>query len=298
MPTTAPALARLIWEHPANDGRRSRALAKSVAWQFYKRTIKVPFSLKIYDGLKFRCYPDSHAPGEFIYFGGWPDFEEMTFMRRYLRPGDRFIDCGAHVGQYALLAALLVGRTGEVHAFEAGPLAVTRLVENVRLNAMDQIRIHACAVSDSSGEVSFTVDRARGSGNRIRTAEDAAETTVRVHSVTLDGVLNDNGPYAMAKVDVEGAEPLVLGGARQLLARACPPVWQFELVDKFVRRFGSSVGEFVGVLDRHGYDIARYDADSHRLRYGSELAGTNTDVLAIHRDHRGQVEERLAAAPA
>src|SRR6266542_1227032 len=114
MPTTVPILLRLIWEHPANRNNRIAAVAKAALWQAYKRTIRRPLDLTVYGGLRLRAYPDSHEPGRFIYYGGLPDYEEMTFMCRYLRQGDRFIDGGANVGAYTLLAASLVGPTGSV----------------------------------------------------------------------------------------------------------------------------------------------------------------------------------------
>lgn len=121
MLTTVRDLTELMWNHPANAHHRLRAFAKAGAWQVYKRVIGRPFTMRVYEDLRIRCYADSHQPGRLIYFGGLPDFEEMTFMQRYLRPGDGFIDAGANVGLYTLLAAKLVGPTGAVHAFEASP---------------------------------------------------------------------------------------------------------------------------------------------------------------------------------
>jgi FkbM family methyltransferase len=294
MPTTTRGMLKLIWDHPANKGRRFSALGKTVAWQAYKRTVGMPFSLSVYDGLKFRCYPDSTEPGRFLYYGGLPDFEEMQFMRRYLRPGDSFIDCGANVGIYTLLAASLVGPEGAVHSFEPTPKSVARLVENVLLNQLTQVTIHTSAVSSSMAEVVFVIGRDTGAGNRMETAEDEGVASVAVVSVPLDDVLVDQ-QFAMAKFDVEGAEGLALQGARRLLESGNPPVLQLELVERFVRRFGSSVADIVDFLAKCGYDVALYDPATNRLRFSSEFAGATTDILAIHRDSRDAVEERLAA---
>ena len=80
-----------------------------------------PLDLSVYGSMSFRAYRNSTQPGRFIYFGGLPDYEEMTFMKRFLRPGDGFIDGGANEGMFTLLAAQLVGPSGAVHAFEAVP---------------------------------------------------------------------------------------------------------------------------------------------------------------------------------
>jgi len=74
--------------------------------------------------------------------------------------------------------------------------------------------------------------------NRIRTADDSANTSVEVKAVSLDEILA--GEYAFGKLDIEGAEPLALSGASMMPAKHNPPVWQLELVDRFVQRFGWS----------------------------------------------------------
>src|SRR4029079_6403356 len=127
-------LTRLIWGHPANRGRRVRAVSLFVGWQFYKRLLRRPIDVTERGGLRFKCYPDSQDAGRMIYFNRLPDPAEMTFIKRYLRPGDAFIDAGANVGIYTLFAAQLVGPSGSVIAFEPDPGAADRLRENVDRN--------------------------------------------------------------------------------------------------------------------------------------------------------------------
>jgi FkbM family methyltransferase len=280
MPTTVLILLRLIWEHPANRNNRSGAVVKAALWQAYKRTIRRPFDLTVYGGLRLRAYPDSHEPGRFIYYGGLPDYEEMTFMCRYLRQGDRFIDGGANIGAYTLLAASLVGPAGSIDAFEPAPLEARRLRENVARNGLEQVRVHEAALADVPGHAQFTFDRR--SGNRLRRAQDE-EAEVRTGSVpvtTIDEALH--ATYAMAKLDLEGAEPLALRGAEQHLAAGNPPVFVLELVDRFVRRFGSSALDVADWLQERGYELATYDVNTNRLELvGRSLAGSRTNVFAV-----------------
>jgi FkbM family methyltransferase len=287
VPTTVPILVRLIWEHPANRGGRLRALGKAALWQAYKRTIRRPFNLPVHDGLRLRAYPDSHEPGRFIYFGGLPDFEEMIFMRRYLRPGDRFVDGGANVGAYTLLAASLVGPSGRVDAFEPSRLEVGRLRENVSLNGLDQVRVHEAALADVAGQAAFTVGRS--SSNRLEA--EAGATTVSV--ATLDEALPD-GTYAMAKLDLEGAEPLALRGAEAHLHACNPPVLVLELVDRFVRRYGSSAVEVADWLHERGYALASYDVGANKLELGNRpLIGSRTNVFAVASRGLARIQARL-----
>jgi FkbM family methyltransferase len=292
VPTTLPILLRLIWQHPANRNSRIGAVAKAALWQAYKRTIKRPFDLPVYDGLRLRAYPDSHEPGRFIYYGGLPDFDEMTFIRRYLRPGDRFIDGGANVGAYTLLAASLVGPTGHVDAFEPAPLEISRLRENVSRNGFDQVRVHEAGLADVPGWADFTVDRK--SGNRLRRTDDDQANVTLVAVTTIDTALPATN-HAMAKLDLEGAEPLALRGAERHLAAGDPPVLVLELVDRFVRRFGSSAVEVADWLYHRGYELATYDAAVNRLDVtGRSLAGSRTNVFAVLLEKVPFIESRLA----
>jgi FkbM family methyltransferase len=292
LPTTVAGLTALIWNHPANRKRRLKALARSVAWQAYKHTVGRPLTIDAFGDLKFRAYSDSTAPGRLLYFGGLPDYDEMWFMRRYLRPGDSVIDGGANAGLYTLLAAKLVGKSGRVDAFEAAPATVQRLRENVTLNALSQVHVHHAALAEEAKTVSFTVDRAKDASNRIRTGDDSANTTVEVEAVSLDEMLT--GEYAFGKLDIEGAEPLALSGASMMLAKHNPPVWQLELVDRFVQRFGWSALDVASLLRAHGYELALYDADTGELRFGEGSLGSRTDVLAIATDSLERVMNRLS----
>lgn len=293
MATTARILLHLIWQHPANRDRRLAAIGRAVLWQAYKRTIGRPFDLSIYGGLRLRAYADSHEAGRFIYFGGLPDYDEMTFMRRYLRPGDWFIDGGANVGAYTLLAAALVGPSGRVDAFEPGPVEAGRLRENVERNRLAQVHVHEAALSDAPGQGTFTLDRP--SANRLSRRDDEHGQNKAVPLLTIDSALPMK--YAMAKFDLEGAEPLALRGAEEHLAEGIPPVLVLELVDRFVRRFGSSAADVADWLEQRGYVLAEYDAAENRLDVRDRsFAGSRTNVFAVFHEKRAFVEQRLVAA--
>ncbi|MGP3966393.1 FkbM family methyltransferase [Streptomyces sp. 6N223] len=288
MPTTVAGVIKMIWDHPANRGRRVRALAAMTGWQAYKRLIGRPFDLSVYDGMPFRAYPDSSQVGRFLYFGGLPDYEEMTFMERFLRPGDGFIDGGANEGMFTLLAAKLVGPTGAVHAFEPVPAYLDRLRENVRASRLDWVTVHDVAIGAEPGRVPFVLN---GVGSRIRTeADEAAGPEVIVRR--LDDVLPER-PFAMGKLDVEGAEHQALLGATRLMTRGEPAVWMVELVDRFLGRYGSSRALLLRWLDDQGYDLALYDPDRNELTPTSRPSAQGPDVLAVSRRRMDWVRHRL-----
>jgi FkbM family methyltransferase len=290
MPTTVRGMTKLIWDHPANRGRRGRAFVDMALWQAWKRTVRRPFALTVYGDMKFRAYADSSQPGRFLYFGGIPDYAEMTFMRRYLRPGDGFVDGGANEGMFTLLAGKLVGPSGEVRAF-AVPAYVDRLRENVRANGLTWVTVHPDALGAEPGTTPFVV---RGAGSRIQTADDhgASAEIIDVRVVRLDDVLPQRF-WAMGKLDVEGAEQRVLAGAETLLRRAEPAVWMLELVDRFLTRFGSSATRAREWLGDHGYDLACYDPGAHRLEPAPDPLTVLPNVLAVSRERWDEVAARL-----
>jgi FkbM family methyltransferase len=288
MPTTVQGMIRMIWNHPANRGRRGRALAAMTGWQAYKRLIGRPFDLSVYGGMPFRAYRDSSQVGRFLYFGGLPDYEEMTFMGRFLRPGDGFIDGGANEGMFTLLAAKLVGPTGAVHAFEAVPAYLDRLRDNVRASRLDWVTVHDVAIGAEPGRVPFVLN---GVGSRIRSEADEA-TGPEVSVRRLDDVLPER-PFAMGKLDVEGAEHQALLGATRLMARGQPAVWMVELVDRFLGRYGSSRARLLSWLDDQGYDLALYDPDRNELTPASRTPAQGPDVLAVSRRRMAWVRDRL-----
>ena len=146
-------VVKYIWSHPANRHRRIRALKDALGWQLHKRFAGSCREINVFGNLRLRCYPDSYGAGVVIYSGGWPDFDDMHFMQRYLRPGDALVDIGANIGVYTLLAASLVGSRGRVLAFEPGRRAFERLEENLRINDLRQVETRCAAVSDHPGTV-------------------------------------------------------------------------------------------------------------------------------------------------
>ena len=145
--------------------------------------------------------------------GVW-EADVMKLLARTLRPGDTFVDVGAHVGFHSVLAGQLVGPAGKVFAVEPAPWALELLRANVWRHGLD-VRVLPFAASDAAGTVRLALEETHRSGAHLTEAQDAVE----VQAAPLDELLPDLAVDVL-KVDVEGAEPLVLRGARGLLARS------------------------------------------------------------------------------
>lgn len=222
-----------------------------------------------------------------------PDYREMSFILRYLRPGDTFLDVGANVGVYTLLAAGLVGPNGVIHAFEPGSLALLRLRENVALNKLKNVQIHEQALADHNGEGRLDVG---GDDCVARLVPKSAGTgvtgTAKIDCVTLDDCLA-NSVFAMAKLDIEGAEPLALRGAMNHLNSGNPPVLQIEMAG-YSKKYGVATHEFIAWLSSVGYDVGIYDPVGNSIEYTDRpWAYGALNVLAVSRARRTEVLDRL-----
>jgi FkbM family methyltransferase len=247
-----------------------------------------------FHGLRLRCYPDSHSASRAIYFSTVPDYREMRFMLDYLRPGDRFIDVGANVGLYTLLALSVVGRTGYVDAFEPSDSVAARLGESLTINAVENVTVRRLAVSDSAAQAVFVLtDDDCTAHIDVNPSSPASKTQVR--TARLDECLADV-PYAMAKFDIEGYEPFGLRGASKWLAHGNPPVLQIEMAG-YSHKYGISTPELIGELEQQGYFTAVYSPQERTLEVTDRPWEIPVDnVLAIHRTRETFVQNRIATS--
>jgi FkbM family methyltransferase len=296
----ARTILKRTWNHPSNQSRRVRALASAIEWQVEKRVLRHPRDVAYY-GFRLRCYPDSQSASNVIYFTPRYNPDEMDFIAAYLRPGDGFLDVGANIGTYALLARSRIGPDGWVDGFEPHPVAARRFRENVERNQLVNVTVHQAAVGETAGRVAFVATD--DVSNRVASSTDVGRRTVEVEVVSLDEVLPDRR-YAMGKLDVEGYETAALRGAVRHLAAGDPPVWQLEMLDHRLGKAGTSRADLVALLGDHGYRLAEVAGDAvHEgggprsgppgLRWASPEGRSTQNIWAVHGDAVGDVEQRL-----
>lgn len=226
------------------------------------------FTARIEPGIKMRFYLDSKL-SRLIYL---EDFErlERSFLIRFLRPGDIFVDVGANVGLFALTAARCVGAKGRVYAFEPFGRICERLKENVGLNGFKNVSCERLALSEEEGEGRMTVsmdgyDAWNSLGRPISGNRFSVE---KVRCVSWDKFAERNnlvGRVAMMKLDVEGWEGHVLAGACRTLSRDDAPLLQVEFTDEANRGAGFSSSELYRLLESFGYRMYAYDRDSRKF---------------------------------
>ncbi|MCF3177249.1 FkbM family methyltransferase [Streptomyces sioyaensis] len=197
----------------------------------------------------------------FVYvFGVWEP--HMTrWLQRRLRPGDTYIDVGANVGYYSLLASRLVGEAGRVVAIEASPTLHRRIVQHAELNHCDNIRVVHAAVSDERKTVSFILASSHNMGAAgIVPYDGRAELRLDVEARPLPDVLAQEELAAarVIKIDVEGAEGGVIRGLAPVLDRLRPDAeLTVEVTPERMERLGDSAEELLETMRAHGFHVYR-----------------------------------------
>ncbi len=192
--------------------------------------------------------------------------------------GDVFVDVGANVGYFSLLAARAVGADGQVVAIEAVSELAEAIRANALLNQLDNISVVEAAASDTVGEVELML--AEHPGGATISAADTPPDLVgrrRVRTVTIDGLVaaGDLPAPAMVKIDVEGAEFPVLDGMADLLARHRPAVLcEFDSSDPAV--LDEKVAKFRELMAERGYEVRdlspSYEGADWNVYHGLALA--------------------------
>ena len=175
-----------------------------------------------------------------------------AFICATLRPGDSFLDGGANIGVFTIVAASTVGPRGKVLGCEPSPETMKLLRRNVALNNYDWVELHQVALAERSGQMSFESFEAGSGFSSFAPANEASATQHQVRAVTLDELTDDLRALKLVKLDIEGAEVRALRGAQNLL-RAQRPVFIIEVEPGHLERQGTSVGQLARLLEEARY---------------------------------------------
>ena len=183
------------------------------------RNIAIPILTGPSRGLKWVSGSGTH--------GCWLGTYERDRQQRLLevlKPGQCFLDIGANVGFYSLLASRIVGAAGQVHSFEPFPRNVDYLKRHVEMNRLPNVTVYPVALSDGPDRtMSFATSINPSSGHLSATV--LTPNQIEVDVTSLDALWKRNAfpKPAVIKIDVEGAEFSVLNGGRHML-HACRPI--------------------------------------------------------------------------
>lgn len=206
---------KTILSHPLNQNKKISALltffTRGVVIRLHRHPIVYPFventSLVVEKGM---------SSAELQVYTGLYDLYEMFFLMHYLRPEDTFVDVGANVGVYTVLAAGVAG--SQAIAFEPIPSTYSKLSRNVAYNGLqDRAELLNMGVGDKEEVLVFS-NSLDAVNHVISSGEDFHGATTEVAVNSLDRLLAQKHVNFL-KIDVEGFEANVINGAPEVLAR-------------------------------------------------------------------------------
>ena len=247
-------IARRIRDRVARDARVAhRKLLWSLGRPYFYRLAECGGGIYVYPDDKVSLLIAEHR-------FEWP-------LRRLicdlLRPGMTVIDAGANLGLYTVIAGKAVGSSGRVYAFEPSTREWLRARRCVHANQLPNVALLHMALSDTDGAATLCVcDASRSAYNSIGvlTHPDAVghdSHVEEVESIRLDSFIRKRNiaRVDLVKIDVEGAEELVLRGGEQLFSRDDAPFLLCEVSDWTTLGLQSSAQRVVEALTAYGYQL-------------------------------------------
>ncbi|MFJ3249091.1 FkbM family methyltransferase [Streptomyces sp. NPDC086782] len=188
-------------------------------------------------------------------FGVWEP-HLTAFITSRLQPGDTFIDVGANIGYYSVLASRLVGPAGHVVAIEPCPAFHRALTDNASLNGCRNVRTVQAAVHDSTDRLTFYLETSTNLGGTTTVRPRAVESSFEADAAPLyQLVISDEFETArLIKIDVEGGEAAAVSGLLPVLPRLRDDVELLvEVTPRLLAKQGLTVDDVLGPLRKHGF---------------------------------------------
>jgi len=269
-------IVRGINEHPLASRHKLRAYFNLLSWQIGCSLNNNEKKVRFTDKTCLIAKKGMAGATGNIYLG-LHEFNDMAFLLHFLNKEDLFLDIGANVGAYTVLAAGHVG--ANVIAIEPIPATFLSLQKNIQVNNLqDKVTALEAGAGAKEGLLRFTSNLDTVNHVASQSKEEVIPNTIQVRMVTIDSVLKDKKKPTMIKIDVEGFETEVLNGMQNTLEN-------YELKAVIIELNGSG--------NRYGYDEKRihqkflglgfsayqYDPFERKLKLVTDFGKHNTIYL-------------------
>tara|TARA_R110002073_G_scaffold336335_1_gene532363 strand:- start:3004 stop:3870 length:867 start_codon:yes stop_codon:yes gene_type:complete len=203
---------RMIKIHPLTKFSAFKAMFRYLYFNISQTLFLRPRVYNWIDGLKFYAEKgDAGLVGNIYY--KLMDYEDSMFLIDHLKKDDLFVDVGANLGHYTLLASGICG--SNVISVEPIKSTVSKLKKNVAVNNLSsKVSILNFGIGDKNETLNFTTNKT--AMNSVSLEENVH--TVKIEVKTLDEILKNYSP-TFIKIDVEGYEYKVLKGALNILKK-------------------------------------------------------------------------------
>ncbi|PIE65661.1 MAG: hypothetical protein CSA26_02840 [Desulfobacterales bacterium] len=232
---------------------------------------KMPVEVEL-EGFSMYVAPPDGAIGKYIIDNHiWEPHVTKT-LYQLIKPGMVFVDIGANIGYFSMLAAKMVGSSGKVIAFEPDQFNSSLLYLNAQKNSFANIEIYPFAVAESKKIVVY--DNLDGNGTISNPGDDMTTLISRtvVHAVKLDDLLREENAVDIIKIDIEGSEHLALLGATALIKRHRPVIVTEFTPGGLQNISGVSAEKFLQHITDLNYTLSAINTKGERRECGTSTA--------------------------
>ena len=223
--------------------------------------------------------------GGMVYYYGFWEANLTNFFINFLKDGDIFLDVGAHVGYYSVLASDLVGKSGQVHSFEPTPRTFESLKENAKNK--NTIKVYNNAILDKETTIDFYDYGPKYSAFNTFKKRTAKEITFRdevskisVKTISLDHFCKKgNISPTFIKIDAEGSEYLILGAMKFILEKH-KPIVSIEVSSN--KEWEENIDSSFKTFEQYGYTSYEIDINGMIEKCDARKVRLYDNLLFIH----------------
>lgn len=279
-------LFKFVWFHPLNNNNRLAALWRVLSFQIASRIINAVILLPFVNGTHlFMKRGMNGATGN--WYCGLQEYEDMGFVLHVLQPGDLFVDIGANIGSYTVLAGSCEGVN--VVAFEPVSSTFSWLQKNIQVNKLDKkVRAMNIGLADQEGIIHFSSNL--DTLNHVVSKHEKNSSFIEVNVLTLDEVMKGKFPTVI-KIDAEGYESHILDGAKNTINNSSLIAILLEL-NGSGKRYNKEDNKIHKLLISKGFDSFQYDPLKRQLKSLKSKINKTSNTLYIRK--LDEVQRRIS----
>lgn len=282
-------ILHFITQHPLNKNAKFSAIKRFINWQISSRLAPGKIIYPWIENTQLIVGKGETGITGNIYCG-LHELEDMAFVLHSLDQGDLFIDIGANVGSYSILACGVAGANG--FAFEPVPNTYQKLVGNIRINNLsDKIQCFNMGLGNQKDRIKFSSHL--DTMNHALSEDEIDDNAIEVNIDSLDVMLQNESPHIL-KIDVEGYETLVLEGAQQTLKKESLAAIIIEL-NGSGSHYGFDEAKIHQQLLETGYSPYTYEPFKRQLIPLQNKNQTSGNTLYIK--NKAWIENKIQSSP-
>ncbi len=245
----------------------------------------IPESIMVDNMKMYLHHHDRELSEKLVLNKEWQKFE-IEIILKNIKEGDTVLDIGANIGYYTLYIARKVGRKGRVFSFEPDPVNCKLLKKSVLANGYTNVIVEQKAVTEKTGKAQLYLCDENKGDHRIYNSYDAREE-LDIETVSLDDYFKDyKGDIDFIKIDVQGSEPTVIKGMKNLLRKNKKIKIFTEYEPCCLKLSGVEPDEYLNLLTRERFKLFRVDSKSVMVEHVTssslkKLSIESTNLLCV-----------------